>query len=160
MADNIFKRVYIWLYIMSRLSRKELKSGKRIPFAKKLWSWQKGFFSSSYVLYELSKNNYKEYLSDYQENVKAIRLNDKYVSELDDKIKFSTLIKNYLNVPADIAKISDGLILSLNNGKQLSVDEFMDLIRNDEALILKPIDSSSGVGVIKVSIKDDNVILN
>ena len=160
MADNIFKRVYIWLYIMSRLSKKEIKSGKKIPFAKKLWSWQKGFFSSSYVLYNLSKNDHKEYLSDYQENVKAIRLNDKYVSELDDKIKFSALIKDYLTVPGDLAKITNGTIISLNNGKQLSIGEFIDLIRNEETLILKPIDSASGAGVIKISLNDDRVFLN
>lgn len=144
---------------MSRLSKKEIKSGKKIPFAKKLWSWQKGFFSSSFVLYDLSNNDYREYLSDYQENVKAIRLNDEYVSELDNKINFSALIKDFLPVPEDIAKITDGNIISITDGNQLSFDKFIELIGN-ETLILKPIDSASGVGVIKVSMKDESVVFN
>lgn len=146
---------------MRGLVRKELKSGKKISFSKKIWSWSKGFFSSSYVLYDLETRNYKLFLSDYQENVKAIRLNDGYTDQLDDKIKFARSINKYLNVPEEIAKISYGKFTSLpGKYKVNSAADLFDLLQKGNELILKPNDSASGMGVIKVSIKDTFIQFN
>ncbi len=145
---------------MSRLIKKEFISGKNIPLSKKIWSWRNGFFSSSYVLYNLSVNDHKEYLSDYQENVKAIRLNDRFASELDDKIKFTTLIKDYLEVPVDIAKINNGKIFKLPDNKRIDAKDLIRILSVEEHLILKPLDSASGEGVIKLSFQDDLIVYN
>src|SRR5690606_2208242 len=145
------KKLYVWLYIVKKLILKEFKTGKNIPFNKKIWSWSKGFFSSSYVLYGLDGNDPEEYLSDYQENVKAIRLNDGYSEILDDKVKFSEIIKDFLKTPQDIAVILNGRIMTLeSSGNDLEISDIVSILKNESCLILKPRYSAAGVGVLKI----------
>lgn len=161
MIKNPFKRFYVWLYIVRGLIKKEIKSGKKITLSKKVWCWSKGFFSSSYVLYDLKTRDYKLFLSDYHENVKAIRLNDKYADQLDDKIKFTRLIGEYLDVPDEIASLSKGKIIPLSaNYNITSPENLVNLLKDINVLILKPIDSASGMGVVRVSIEKDMINYN
>jgi hypothetical protein len=161
MTRNPFKRFYVWLYIMRGLIRKELKSAKRIPLSKKFWCWRKGFFSSSYVLYDLKNRDYRFFLSEYQENVKAIRLNDEYADQLDDKIKFARIIGEYLNVPDDIAILSNEKIVLLSGRYNItSLEDLYMLLKEKNVLILKPKNSASGVGVIRVSLIEGKIEYN
>lgn len=147
--------MYLWFYKVNKLTRKELKTGKKIGITNKLTSWRKGFFSSSFVLYELNKNNADEYLSDYDENIKAIDLNNEYYELLDDKIRFVELIKQWVDTPNDLAKIIKGYIKPLNGNNP----DLLKYLTTGRALILKPLFSASGIGVVKVSY-EEGVIFN
>src|SRR5690606_5634202 len=132
------KKLYVWLYIVKKLILKEFKTGKNIPCNTEVWSWSKGFFSSSYVLYGLDGNDPEEYLSDYQENVKAIRLNDGYSEILDDKVKFSEIIKDFLKTPQDIAVILNGRIMTLeSSGNDLEISDIVSILRSEERRVGK-----------------------
>lgn len=151
--------MYFRAYVLPKLAKKEIKSEVDIPFKEKLRMWRNGFFSASYVLYDLGKNDLKDYLSDYQENIKAVRLNKDNAYLLDNKIRFYDLIKGDLQAPADIGLLKDGEIHS-SKGRTKSVSDLKDLLENGKILLLKPVDSASGMGVLKVSKEGDNIICN
>src|SRR5690606_8842338 len=155
------KKLYVWLYIVKKLILKEFKTGKNIPCNTEVWSWSKGFFSSSYVLYGLDGNDPEEYLSDYQENVKAIRLNDGYSEILDDKVKFTEVIKGFLKTPNDIAVILNGRIIDLeSNGNNLKISDIVKILKDESCLILKPRYSAAGEGVLKIQWGEQGLTCN
>ena len=122
--------------------------------------WRNGFFSASYVLYDLGKNNPKDYLSDYQENVNAVRLNKESAYLLDNKLKFYDMIKDDLCIPQDIGFLKDGKINAIDSKDAISISELADILNKGETLILKPVDDASGRGVVKVYKKGDTIFYN
>lgn len=118
--------------------------------------WGNGFFSSSYILYNFKENEIKDYLSDYDENINAVRINKTNAQLLDNKLKFYDIVKDLLPVPEDLGILENGVVRRMN-GKTYG---FLNLLMENQELILKPIDSSSGTGVIKIIKNKDNVFLN
>lgn len=156
MSISFLKQSYRWLYVIRKLAGKELKNPKPIPLIEKFRCWSKGFFSSSYVLYGFDTKDPDEYLSDYSENVKAIDLNFQADEILDDKIKFSTIISEFIGTPNDIAVIKNGKVYFLNRNP-MSIDLILNYLNEDD-LILKPIHSASGSGVIRISQSGNNIL--
>lgn len=157
---RIISRIYVNSYIVSRLAIKEYNSKARLPFFLRVLMWRLGFLSSSCVLYNLPKNEYRDYLTDYQENVRAIELNVGYHQYLDNKILFSSLIENDVEVPELYALVMSGVIqpLGKNTGLKTSVD-ILSFVK-DKNLILKPVDSASGSGVVKLEYNNGKFIKN
>lgn len=152
---SFFKDLYFRLYILRRLIKKELKSDINIPFKFKARMWRNGFFSASYILYNFKENDIKDYLSDYRENVNAVRIN-KNALLLDNKLKFYEIVKDLLPVPEDLGKLENGIVRRTDG----TTSGLLNLLIENQELILKPIDSSSGTGVIKITKNKDHIFFN
>jgi hypothetical protein len=151
---SFFKEFYFKLYVLKRLIKKEIFSNVKLPLKIKFKMWVNGFFSSSYIRYNLNEKTLRDFLSDYQENVKAVRINKENAHLLDDKLKFNELIKPFLTVVKDYGVIKNGKI-QLNHSHS-----FSDLLSLKKKLIIKPIDSSSGSGVIKLEQNESGNFVN
>jgi hypothetical protein len=157
---RIVTKLYVSSYILSRLALKEYRSETALPFAVRFLMWRLGFFSSSYILYNLKDNPYREYLNDYRENVKAIRVNHGYQHYLDNKILFSALVQNDVEVPPVYALIMNGVIQPLTKAYDVkTAADILSLVKK-ESIILKPVDSASGAGVVKLEYKENVFIKN
>jgi Sugar-transfer associated ATP-grasp len=53
----------------------ERRTDTRLPLARKLALWRRGFFAESGLIYDLPSNDYKDYLSDFQQLLRCGRIN-------------------------------------------------------------------------------------
>jgi hypothetical protein len=71
--------------------RVELRTRHKLPLRKRIRSWQKGFFTEAYSLYDLDRNDPSQYLPgtaclDYM-------INDPHYRTLHNKLSFSRLME-------------------------------------------------------------------
>ena len=123
-----------------------IKSENRINNSQVSKKWNKlGFTTQEYYLYELNKNNYHEYLSDFT-RWELRKLNGSYGIILDNQIVFNDLLANICKVPK--------ILLYKNNGKyynsqkeEIREDEIINQLTN--SFIIKPCFGGGGKGVVE-----------
>jgi len=145
------KKVYYSIKHKYDLIKKNNKFKVPLSFTKKMLYLHRGFLSEKYYLYELYKNDYHLYLSDYQ-SLQAKWINDPFTEILTNKYIFSHVFKNYVKVP-----LCYGLIL---NGTYYSEDEKFKNLLDLQKFVLKPVTGGGGKGVFLVEIIKGKIILN
>ena len=111
-TEQVVKR-YGWLVTFTKFWIREFKTLTPMPVTARLSMWTKGFFSSAWYRYEFytKKNRPKEYITDYQENLIASKINKKIVSiYVDDKVIFPHFFKSFCPVVENLAFINNNFI--------------------------------------------------
>lgn len=131
------------------------KRNKKIPVKlspiKKFYYLYRGFLSEKYYLYELYKNDYRHYLSDFH-IAQARWINDPYSELLSNKYLFYKIFNDKIQTP----KLY-GIII---NGKYIADGlTFSELIKLDK-FILKPILGGGGQGIVWIQKNNDNFLIN
>lgn len=127
--------------------------------SKRIWANRRGFYSYRIEQYGLTKDNYKEFLSDY--DYKRLRpLNGTYQKWLWDKITTFFILKPFADkhLPKYYFRISKlgkkTLILPFDykeGYKAMSSKDVVDLIRDKKIMVLKPAVGSHGKGFYKMA---------
>lgn len=139
-VKNILRYVLAWLKLLKR----ERNASLGVGLANRIYSLSKGFLSDNYIVYNLSKNNSADYISDYVRMEKLPSLNNYRSVILDDKMLFFHYLKNTAPIVPIEAVIKNGKIYDTENNL-LNTTEFIETTSN---IVLKPVDGGGGSGII------------
>lgn len=157
MIKKILKKArYILLWYKNVLF---LKSDYHISVFEKLKYAFRGFSVNEYIWYNLKKNDYKEYISDY-ERIKAREINGNYKIILDDKMLFEEIFRNYITVPKTYAWISNKIIYGIH-GYDINEKNIYDFIAKCKKVVLKWVTGYEGKGTYIIEyIHENKYIIN
>jgi hypothetical protein len=121
--------------------------------------WKRGFSSEKYVLYNLSKNDWRKYLSDYHAK-QSKWINDPYTEILDNKLIFQRVVGALIKVPKNFALIKMGRIYAIDKVSTIqNIENFIKYIK-EENVVLKPVYGGGGEGVLLMSYQDGSLLCN
>lgn len=164
-TEQIVKR-YGWLVTFTKFWIREFKTLTPMPLMARLQMWAKGFFSAAWYRYEFYKkvNQTSDYVTDYQENLIASKINKKIVSiYVDDKVIFPLFFKNFCPVVENYAFINNKkLIPQATEVIFKNFDDVWDHIKTKRDIIIKPIGGSRGgkVNVFKNAPDPQKIYIN
>lgn len=134
--------------------KKDLKDKFPIALSKKISLWRKGFLAEKQVLYQLDKNNYKDYLSDYHAAM-ARWINEPFNELLTNKLIFSECVGKYINVPKTFGIFVNGEFFS-NDNRSLG-----QLIDQFDIFVVKTVSGGGGKGVYIIKkVNNDQFVAN
>lgn len=119
-----------------------------VPLTRRLWLYRHQFTSSRDAIYDLSKENVKEYLTDLQ-NVRARGINAPNGEALRNTMVFYQILsgKDSSLVPTQYAILpGDGSVSAVPGGDIETLSELESKVES-EPVIVKPLLNSGGVGV-------------
>lgn len=117
----------------------------------------KGFTPDHYTLYELDKNNPKEYFTE-MDRWATRKVNGYYRFILDDKLMFYEMFHQYLNIPKNLFWITNGSFLKMD-GTKLNRNDIKKIIKEHKSIFMKPVKGGEGRGVYNIRY-DQNYYLN
>ena len=136
----------------------------KVGWRDKLWLYRHGFFSTRFKHYNMTKANYKDYLSDY-DYYKMHPLNNQMARGwIDDKLTTKYVFAPYDEFyPAYYFMLNKGRVVGLHNverNKEYTIDDVVEQLKKSDTLAFKMDASALGVGFYKVEYKDGTVLLN
>lgn len=143
------KQAYYKYRAKLNIIKKDLKDKFPISFFKKMDLWRKGFLAEKYTLYQLDKNNYKDYLSDYHTSM-ARWINEPFNEILTNKLIFSECVGKYIKVPETYGIFVSGQFSS-NSEKTLEA-----LVDQLTVFVVKVVSGGGGKGVYIIKKENDN----
>ena len=136
----------------------EVTGGADVPLATKLRLWRGGFKSASHGLFDLERNDPRDYVSDL-EVARAGRINGAFGRILKDKLLFASTLAPYARVPDVLGIVERGQLYPLADPELTAVDALVS--RAGSGVIFKPAKGNKGKGVFSVSQEgEDGLRLN
>lgn len=129
-----------------------------IPFSKRVKYAFRGFSVDEYVWYNLEKNDYKDYISEY-ERMQAREINGPYKFILDDKLIFEEVVGKYVRVPKNYAWIKNGSVYELHDSG-INNSNIAESLKKFGTTVLKWNGRGGGEGTYVISWKDDAFDVN
>lgn len=123
----------------------------KMPFMQRVFCYLHGFQSDEYVQYGLDRNDYREYITEY-ERIQTRNVNGDYKFIMDNKLVYNEVFGKYIKVPE--------IFIWIKNGKNYSIsssDDVLSLLKKEKVLVIKPIDAGGGTGVHIFRYHDENV---
>ena len=131
-----------------------------MPLSLKIKLWQHGFRSWSYALYELDKNDPKDYLPDAA-FYHAANINGAFCRHtMADKLLFSLLLKDHVQIPAPLAVVDGGNLFPLGETVIEGISSLLDYCAATHGVILKPNKGGRGRGVHGLRVESGQAYLN
>ena len=124
----------------------------KIPFRKRLWANLHCFTNDEYVVFRLDKNDYHDYISEY-ERQKSRSINGDYRIAMDDKLLYEQVFSRHIRVPANYAYIQNKRIYPLGE-YTVNEDSLLDFIKEKKKVMLKLNNSGGGNGIHVLSHED------
>ncbi len=165
-----YSRKGIRLY-MQKLWIKALKDDllntKKISLKNKMWAWKRGFLSFRIHQYELTDDNYKHFLSDY-DYYWLNRINGVYQIWLNDKATFRYTMEDfkellpeyYFLLCKDKAITNVYAMPDYNKGFEVDIDSVVDMLKEKGLLAFKPSAGLHGDGFYKLEYTDGKFFVN
>ena len=133
----------------------------------KIWCWKHGFQSFRIQQYGLTKENYKNFLSDYQYHW-LNRINNGYQIWINDKTTTRYVMEPYKQFLAkyyyDIIKMNGKTCIKalqdIPEGFEASFDGIFKLLRQEKLLALKPSAGTHGDGFYRMEYADGKYLIN
>ncbi|MCK5763703.1 MAG: hypothetical protein KAH05_06260, partial [Clostridiales bacterium] len=168
----IHKLIYKWLEFrgmnnfISKQYAKELlyDISTKIPLKDKLWSYKHGFLAVDTKFCGITKDNYKDYLTN-REYFNAFPLNNIYKKWIDDKLTTRMVLDSFKEyLPKYYFHIlENGEILKSIDcpvGYTGTFDDVIHLLQEKKELVFKPNSESGGVGFCKLTYNEGTYSLN
>ena len=149
-----------------------------MPMKRRLWLWRHGFLSRANVLYDVTEENYQNYLSDYQRE-RAAWLNSPRSIALDDKLIFHWMMEPFdAHRTATYGLLKNGRFHDVSTfgmavdgsgvvaeagphrGTEDAVRWVTDRLKSEGTLVLKPYRGGGGKNVMFCSIGDETYWVN
>lgn len=145
----------------------DFRHTKTTNIFQKLWCWRHGFLSFRIQQYGLTKENYKDFLSDYQyhwlnriNNDYQIWINDKTTTRYVMEPKKEFLAKYYYDILKMNGKTCIKALQDIPEGFGASFDEIFRLLRREKLLALKPSSGTHGDGFYRMEYADGKYLIN
>jgi len=132
-----------------------------IPFSKRLRAWYLGFTSLSYLLYELDRNDPKQYLPDFADI--DYGMHTPSAVSINDKLNFFRNLRSLnLSCPKVLALIDRGSILFQDQGSpQSDLDAWLrSLLEIHGKIVFKPVFGGAGTGIFFLQKKGNGYEIN
>lgn len=158
MKLNKILKLYEFAQIGYLFWKKESHSKTNANLFDKVSLVKRGFHGESKIIYQLTRDNYMKYLSDYK-RLKAKFINRKYSFLLNNKITFEKLFKDHISIPKSLSLITKGNIVPLES----EVKDFNSLINylNENTFaVMKPIVGGGGNGILILKMIDGTLYAN
>lgn len=154
------KRLIILILHLRVFWKMELSKRKESKAPLTLQSLFHGFLSVSPLLYDFSKNNSSEYISDWVRVHKASRINDRRKIVLDNKFIFNQLNKNNEFVKPIIAiTIGKNIYVYPSRKEIIGEENFKNFVcQYEHGLIIKPYTGGGGARISKVVGNNDTLV--
>lgn len=138
-----------------------------MSFGKKIWAWRRGFLSYRIPQYQLTKENYKTFLSDY-DYYWLNRINNSYQIWINDKTTFRYILEPFkAHLPKyyfSIFKWNGATEIRTMHDCPRDVEEnfagILELLRREKKLALKPSAGTHGDGFYCLSFAQDTYYVN
>jgi len=136
--------------VLQEALHREAKNYRRyeMPISRRLWLYRQQFTSSRNEIYEFSRHDVDDFLTDLQ-NVRARGLNDPNTDALRNTTLFSlTVSRNFPEVVPDILGVltGDGDVVPYPGGGRETVEDIIEAARSGP-LVVKPVRNSGGEDV-------------
>ncbi len=125
----------------------------KLPLRKRIWANLHGFSSDECVIFNLNRNNYKEYISEL-ERMKSRNINGDYRVVMDDKILFEKLFSKDIKIPKNYAMVLYKSVYSLCQ-LDLNNHNIIEFIKEKKKIMLKLNGSGGGEGIHVISYEAD-----
>lgn len=137
---SLFKTFRFWYRNIYHVHNKS-EIVVKIPLFTKLKYNIIGFTDLQYVLFNLKKNNYRDYISTW-ERLRLEKVNDRFAFFLGEKVMFERMFGKFMNVPHIHCWVKCGKFINLDNNEiEISI---IKEIQKEGALIAKPTRSLGG----------------
>lgn len=145
----------------------DLRHNKGTTLSQKLWCYKRGFLSFRIKQYGLTKDNYKDFLSDYQYHW-LNRINNSYQIWINDKTTTRYVFEPYKQYLAkyyyDIIKMEGQTCIKalqdIPEGFGATFDGIFALLRQEKLLALKPSSGTHGDGFYRMEYADGKYLIN
>jgi hypothetical protein len=145
----MMKRNFYKVLHRFKIIQKDLQNQFPLNFKTKITMWRRGFLSEKFVLYNLSQNNWMEFLSDYHARQQKW-VNDPYTVVLDNKLIFHNVVRKAIRVPKNYALIKKGGIYPINRERVITnFDQLVEYIK-EKPIVLKPVSGGGGKNVLLI----------
>lgn len=121
----------------------------KVPILVKLKMNFKGYVADRYVIYNIKENDIDDYISEFEVTLSK-RINRQYCLLMDDKLLLTSFLGHLVKVPEVFGVINQGKLRNMKN-VMFSFSEFLELLKVETNLIIKPIDSGGGKNIRTVS---------
>lgn len=121
----------------------------KVPILKGLYyNFNGGFTSNQVALYNLNKNNKKEYLSEF-DWYKSRKINYPNSYKLNNKLICNKIMKDYVNIPETCITKENGIYKDKSN-KEITLKKAIDILKKEKSLFFKPISIGKGIGIFRL----------
>jgi len=131
----------------------------KVPFYKRIYfSIFGGFMPDQVAIYNLNRQNKKEYLSEF-DWYKSRYINEPYNFILNNKLVCADLLKQYIRVPETICIKRKGKLYS----SVYKISNYADIVKiliERKQLYIKPTSVGKGVGVSKITYNNNNIYID
>ena len=148
----------LWLMGVWVLKILMAKRDYKVPFFKRIYYNFYGFTNNQVALYDLTKKNRKEYLSEF-DWYKSRNINGKYSFILNNKLICNDLIKGYVKTPKVYVIKQNNLFYSYNH-KKYDLKNVIALLKTKKNLYFKPIALGKGRDVFKITYENAKYFIN
>jgi len=124
----------------------------KIPLSKRIFCYIHGFQSDEYTQYALDRNDYREYITEY-ERLQSRNINSDYKMIMDNKLIYNEVFGKYIKVPEIFMWIKQGIAYPI----QWKNNEVLELLKGKQRLVIKPIGAGGGVGVHILKYEHENI---
>lgn len=159
--------------VMLGLFKRELRAGSSIPIplGRRLWLWRRGFTSRADVLFDLTKENYDQYLSEYQEGL-THQINGEWMEVVDNKLTAHLLLTPFADhLPTLFGLLDEETVRrypayepapTAGGGfEEHDAISYIDrLLSEHGAVVLKPLVGAGGRGVYIVRRNPEGYLIN
>lgn len=118
-----------------------------------------GYMVDQVAMYDLKHNDKEQYLSEF-DWYKSRSINDPYSPMLNNKVVFAEMIKSFCPTPELFAVKKDGRVAGMNGRKVFSHSDLIQLLRDEGAFVVKPINIGKGLGIHIVKYTGGEIIDN
>lgn len=131
------------------------KSNFNIPFYKKLYYNCKGFTSDQIVLFDLNKDNYKNFITEV-DRWETRYINSDFKEILDNKLLFYNYFKRDLKIPKVLGYIVNGYFYNID-GENLNQKLIVEIVKKEKKFLIKPLNAGGGSGIHLVEYKNEKL---
>ncbi|MBO6834754.1 MAG: hypothetical protein JJ878_01970 [Alphaproteobacteria bacterium] len=145
------------------MAQKELASTVRVPVLKRPGLLRRGYLSESWVLYDLARNDRRDYLPDYARFTKTRLINGRYSAILDNKLLFDRIVGSRTGVvPHFYGILENGQLIDVMTDRpsQPAAPPLIAALRKAGALVLKPLTGGGGRGIEILRHEDGRFLRN
>ena len=140
----------------------ELSSPARLPWARTVRGWRRGFGRSANLVYQLDRNDPTLYVSEYQQNVRSVAINGHFDHVVNNKLLLPLLMRSVGLRSPRLFGVRRGRLWFDADGSIIAqpCDWLVELISRQPELVFKPIKGLKGRGVVFIKGGEDGPTLN